>query len=124
MGSVGLGNTAQLGAFLNRTHAEGLDLGRCQIQQALGVYVADPASTFRAGMLVMRDTTTGLVKPSDGTKVLGVAKWNHSTSMLAAAVDEAVVLPGTTAVALAHAIVSNVKVSAAAGGAALTVTTD
>lgn len=115
MGSVGLGNSASLGAFLNRTFPEGLDLGRCQIQQALGVYVANPASTFRAGMLVMRDSN-GLVVASDGTKVLGVAKWNHATTMLAAAVDESIALPGTTAIPLSHANVSNVRVASAIVG--------
>lgn len=123
MGSVGLGNNAQLGAFLNRTHPEGLDLGRCQIREALGVFVAHPTTPFSAGMLVMRDSN-GLVVPSDGTKVLGVAKWNHATAMLAAAADEAVVLTGTTPAPLAHPNVSNVKVSASAGGAALVVGDD
>ena len=63
MGSVGLGNNAQLGAFQNRTFAEGLDLGRCQISEALGVYVADAAASFRAGSLVMRNSS-GLVVAS------------------------------------------------------------
>jgi hypothetical protein len=61
----------------------------------------------------MQDTTTGLIKASDGTAVLGVAKWNHATSMLAVAVDEPVVMSGTTAHALAHGNVSNVKVASA-----------
>lgn len=125
MGSVGLGNTAALGAFLNRIYPEGLDLGRCQISQSLGVFVADPTNSFRAGMLVMQNSS-GLVIPSDGTDVLGVAKWNHTTALLAVAVDEAVVLTGTTPSNLAHGTVSNVKVSSAAGGAGsdFTVTTD
>jgi len=124
MGSVGLGNNANLGAFLNRLFPEGLDLGRCQINQALGVFVADPANTFRAGMVVSRNSS-GLVIPSPGTEFLGVAKWNHATSLVAAAVDEAVVLTGTTASNLAHPTVSNVRVAGAlAGGTLFTVTTD
>lgn len=125
MGSVGLGNNAELGAFLNRTFAEGLDLGRCQIKEALGIYVADPATEFRAGMLVSRNSS-GLVIKSAGTDVLGIAKWNHATSQLAVAVDEAIVLPGTTAVNLKHANVSNVRVASAVkgGGTVYTVTTD
>src|SRR5271166_4238540 len=115
MGSVGLGNTAGLGTFLNKTFQEGLDLGRCQINQALGVFVASPTNTFRAGMLVMKDSS-GLVIPSDGTDVLGVAKLNHTTNMFSVSVDEAVVLTGTTASNLAHGTVSNVKVSSLAGG--------
>jgi hypothetical protein len=127
MGSVGLGNNAKLGAFQNKIHQEGLDLGRCQIREAPGIFVADPANTFNAGMAVMLDTTTGLVVPSDGTGFLGVAKWNHATALVAAVVDEAVVLTGTTAASLAHANVSNVAVNSAAGMAAatlFTVTTD
>lgn len=125
MGSVGLGNNADLGAFLNRTHPEGLDLGRCQIKEALGIFVADPANTFRAGMLVMRNAA-GLVVPSDGSAVLGVAKWNHASTSLAVAVDEALVLSGTTATPLKHGNVSNVRVNSAPKGAgtASVVTTD
>ena len=125
MGSVGLGNGAAVGAFLNRLHVEGLDLGRCQIKEALGIYVADPASTFRAGMLVMRNAA-GLVVASDGSDVLGVAKWNHTNSLLAVAVDEAVVLSGTSSVALKHGNVSNVRVASAAagGGSVYAETTD
>ena len=124
MGSVGLGNNANLGAFLNRLFPEGLDLGRCQITQALGVFVADPTNYFRAGMLVMRNSS-GLVVPSDGTDVLGVAKWNHANFLQAAVVDEPVVLTGTTASNLQHATVSNVRVaSGLVGAGAYTLTTD
>jgi len=126
MGSVGLGNTADLGAFLNRIFPEGLDLGRCQINQALGVFVADPANTFRAGSLVMRNAS-GLLIPSDGLDVLGVAKWNHATSLLSAAVDEAVVLVNSsTAANLKHPNVSNVRVASAVqgGGTVYVLTTD
>lgn len=115
MGSVGLGNTAELGAFLNRIFPEGLDLGRCQIKESLGVFVADPASVFNAGMLVMRNSS-GLVVKSDGSDVLGVAKWNHNSAMYAVAVDEAVVLTGTTASTLKHPLISNVRVASAVKG--------
>ncbi len=115
MGSVGLGNTADLGAFLNRIFPEGLDLGRCQINQALGTFVADSATTFRAGMIVSRNSS-GLVIPSDGLDFLGVAKWNHATSLVSAVVDEAVVLVGTTASNLAHPTVTNVRVASATQG--------
>lgn len=125
MGSVGLGNTAALGAFQNRTFAEGLDLGRCQISEALGVYVADSTASFRAGSLVMRNSS-GLVVASNGLDVLGVAKWNKATSLLGVKVDEAIVLTGTTASNLSRANVSNVRVASAAGygGTTYTVTTD
>lgn len=125
MGSVGLGNNANLGAFLNRTYPEGLDLGRCQIREALGVWVADPNTTFRAGMLVMRDAN-GLITASNGLDFLGVAKWNHATSMVAVQVDEAVALIGTTASNLKFANISNVRVASAVkgGGTVYTITTD
>ena len=111
MGSVGLGNNGQLGAFLNRIFPEGLDLGRCQITQALGVYTADPTTQFRAGMLVTRNSS-GLVIPSAGTDVLGIAKWNHTTAMYAVATDEVLVLPtGGVDVSLKHGTVSNVRVA-------------
>ncbi len=115
MGSVGLGNNPLLGAFNNRIFTEGLDLGRCQINQALGTYVADPTNSFRMGMLVMRNSS-GLVVPSDGTDVLGTAKWNHTTALFAAITDEQVVLTGTTPSNLAHALVSNLRVASAAQG--------
>jgi hypothetical protein len=127
MGSLGIANDPSLGAFLNRVFPEGLDLGRCVIREALGVYVADPASTFRAGMLVMRNSA-GLVVASDGTDVLGVAKWNHMNQMVASVVDEAVVLVGTTASNLAHANLAlsggMLVRSAAGGGTVYALTTD
>lgn len=119
MGSVGLGNNALLGAFQSSTFATGLDLGRCQIREALGVFVADPAATFSQGQLVMKNSS-GLVVQCDGTDVLGVAKWNKSTGLLGVKVDEAIVLNGTDPSNLSRANVSNVKVSATAGGAAIT----
>jgi hypothetical protein len=115
MGSVGLGNNADLGAFLNRIFPEGLDLGRCQITQALGIYVADPTNTFRAGQVVMRNAA-GLVVPSDGTDVLGVAKWNHATTLVSAVTDEAVVLTGVVASNLKHPMISNVRVASGLKG--------
>lgn len=125
MGSVGLGNNALLGAFQNSTFATGLDLGRCQIREALGVFVADPAATFQAGMLVSKNSS-GLVVVSPGTDFLGVAKWNKATSLLGVKVDEAIVLTGTTASNLSRANVSNVRVASATGysGTTYTVTTD
>jgi hypothetical protein len=125
MASVGLGNTAALGAFQNKIHQEGLDLVRCQINQAMGVFVADPAASFRAGMAVMQGAT-GLVTASTGTSFLGIAKWNKTTSMLAAKVDEAIVLNGLVATSLRFPNVSNVRVASAVvgGGTVYTVTTD
>ena len=130
MGSVGLGNNALLGAFQNKTFQEGLDLGRCVINKALGTWVADPASSFRAGMLVMRNAS-GLLVPSDGTDFVGVAKWNHATSMVGQVVDEPVVLNGTIPSNLKHAnlvvdagSVALLSVKDTAGGTPFTLTTD
>jgi hypothetical protein len=134
MGSVGLGNTAALGAFNNRIISQGLDLGRCQINQALGVYVADPNQSFSAGMIVGQ-SSTGLVQPSAGTagNILGVAKWNHVTAFYASVVDEQIVLTGVTATNLLNGNlvtpsggVAVVRVASAVlgGGTVYTVTTD
>lgn len=126
MASVGLGNNAALGAFQNKIHQEGLDLPRCQINQALGVYVADPAATFRAGMAVMQNAQGQVVVSTGSGGFLGLAKWNKATSLLAARVDEQITLPGTTAVSLRHPNVSNVRVASApvGGGTVFALTTD
>jgi hypothetical protein len=125
MGSVGLGNNALLGAFSNKIFREGLDLTRSQIRENLGVFVADPTATFLQGMLVMRNSA-GLVVPSNGLDVLGVAKWNHATSLLAVEVDEAIVLTGTNPSSLKRGNVSNLRVASApaGGGTVYTVGTD
>lgn len=101
----------------------GLDLGRSVIGRSLGVYTAEPTATFRAGSLVARDVTSGLIIPALGANPMGVAKWNKALFLKAPVVNEAIVLVGTTATNLAHANVENVKVANAAG-VAYTVTTD
>lgn len=124
MGSVGLTNNGLLGAFNVAIYTEGLDLGRCQIAESLGVYVADPANTFRAGMLVGRNTS-GLVVPWAGAadvSLLGVAKWNHCSSVYAAVVDEPIVLTGTDTISLKHPTVSAVRVNSATTGTGTTYT--
>jgi hypothetical protein len=91
----------------------------------MGVFVADPANTFRAGMVVMRNAA-GLIIPSDGTDALGVAKWNHASALLAVAADESLVLTGVVASNLKHSNVSNVRVASAVkgGGTVYADTTD
>ena len=69
----------------------------------------------------MKDST-GLIVPSNGLDVTGVAKWNHTSTMYSVSVDEAQVLTGTTATNLNNALISNLKVtpSAAYTGSAYT----
>jgi len=125
MGS--LAGTGRLAAFQNQIFPNGLDLGRCQIQKQPGMFVADPNTTFLQGMLVMLDATTEYVKVSDGTKVLGWAKWTKASTLYAVNVDEAIVIVAQgTAYNLKKGNVSNVKVSSAANGAGsdYAVTTD
>lgn len=126
MGSVGIGNNALLGAFQNATFSTGLDLGRCQIREALGVYVANPTASFQAGMLVGRDSAGLVVVAAGATEILGVAKWAKTTSLLGVKADEAIVLTGAVASNLSRANVSNVAVKSAAGygGTTYTLTTD
>lgn len=116
MASVGLGNNAALGAFQNKIHQEGLDLPRCQVNQALGVYVADPAATWRAGSVVTQNAAGQVVPATNTGTMLGIVKWNKATSLVAAKVDEQVTLVGTTAVALRFPNISNVRVASQAQG--------
>jgi len=117
--------TGRLEAFpsANFPFANGLDLGRSVIGRSLGAYEAEPTATFRAGMLVSRNSS-GLIIPSVGADPIGVAKWNKSLVLKAAIIDEPVTLVATTASNLAHATVENVKVTDITGVTTYTVTTD
>lgn len=121
MGSL-TGNAGALAAFTGQPFPNGLDLGRCVILQDLGIFVADPAASFKAGQMVNKGAN-GIGVPSDGKGILGVAKWNKVSTLTSVAVDEEVVLTGTAAQALKHGNVSNVKVAKKTDGTAYTVTT-
>jgi hypothetical protein len=123
MGSLNT-DAGRLAAFTGQIYPGGLDLGRCVIQQDLGIFVADPAATILQGQLVTKGVN-GILCSTTGKGIIGVAKWNKATAVVSSVVDEPIVLTGTGAVNLKHANVANVKVAAAAGqGAAYTVTTD
>ena len=102
MGSL---NTApqNFAAFQNQTFPNGLDLGRCVIQQDLGAYYAAPGASFYQGSLVAVDTAVQQIVPYTGagtaTFLLGVAKWSKTPSIFGTAVDEALVIPANAGVA-------------------------
>lgn len=124
-------------AFQSDINQVGIDLRRSVIKSDVGVYVADPAATFRAGMVLAVGSAQQMVV-CDGTASapanvpFGFAKWNKCTALIAAVVDEAVVLTGTTASNLQHANIFNVSGAAgvavrsavAQGGTTFTETTD
>jgi hypothetical protein len=116
MGSVGL-NSPRLGAFQNAIFPRGLDLGRCVILQDIGVFRADPAASFEAGMLVGQDASGNIIK-CVGKSVLGVAKWNKTAFYTAATIDEPLSWPTATPTAtllLKHALVTNFQLRSATG---------
>lgn len=122
MGSL-TGDPGRLAAFTGQPFPNGLDLGRCVIQQDLGIFVANPAKTFRAGMLVTK--TADGIEAADKVGAIGIAKWNKTNTLYGVVVDEPVVCTVLdAAVNLKHATVSNVKVTATVGGAAQTSGTD
>jgi hypothetical protein len=95
-------------AFRSDIHAVGIDLRRSVISTDGGAYVADPTATFRAGQVLAQNASGNFVV-CDGLGAapinapFGFAKWNKATSLLAAAVDEAVVVNGLVASNLKHA---------------------
>jgi hypothetical protein len=125
MGSL-TNNPGQIAAPNFQPFPNGLDLDRCMIQHEIGIFYADPAATFLQGQLVGKNANgIAPANPNGGVKVLGIAKWNKALTLYGVNVDEAIVLPGTTAVALKKSNVSNVRVAASANfGTAYTVTTD
>lgn len=125
MGAVGL-NSPRLGSFQSDIFPRGIDLGRSVILQDTGIWKAADAAAFEAGMLVSQDAA-GEIVLCDGSPVLGVAKWNKTSTLKAAAIDEPISFALANAtVNLAHANVSNLQVrdTPDLGGAAYTVTTD
>lgn len=123
MGSLNT-DAGRLAAFTGQPYPNGLDLGRCVIMQDLGVFLADPAATFRQGQIVTKGAAG--ITAANKTNAIGVAKWNKATSLKGVVVDEPVVLVATTASNLKFANVSNVRVQSAAnqGGSTYVVTTD
>lgn len=122
MGSL-TGNPNAIAAFTGQPFPNGLDLNRCVITHDLGIFTADPAASFQAGALVTKGANG--ITSALGKNVLGIAKWNKLNTLLGVNVDEPIVFTAqATDYALKKANVSNVKVSLAAGGAALVNPTD
>lgn len=106
-------------AFDGQIFKKGLDLDRSRFTLDPGTWVADPNAVIRAGMIVSRNATGGVI-PAAGTDTLGVAKWGKTAFGVSVQVDLAVVLPGTTTVNLTvngvgRGNVSNVTVRSLAG---------
>lgn len=124
MGSL-TNNPGQLAAPMFQPFPNGLDLNRCVIQHEIGVWAADPATTFLQGQLVTKAATG--IQQAAGKNVLGVAKWNKALTLFGVNVDEQVSFATANAVVnLKKSNVSNVSVRSAAGqtGTTFTVTTD
>lgn len=111
-------------AFQNQTFPNGLDLGRCTIQQDIGAYYAAPGSVFQQGSLVAVDSVTQQIVPFTGggtsAFLLGVAKWTKAPSIVACQIDEPVLLAvagGVQTVALKHPnlVPGSVQLSSTAG---------
>lgn len=114
------------GSFQTQLYPAGLDLNRSDINRALGVWKAASGATFRAGSPVMLNSS-GEVVLSDGTAILGIAKWDKMTLGKSVIVDEVVNFGTSDAtVTLKHPNISNVQVRSATGfgGTLYTITTD
>jgi hypothetical protein len=95
-----------------------IDIKRSFIGREVGNKTVDPNTTFNAGM-VGEYNSSGNIVVSDGTAPCGILKWNKTSTVYGVSADEAVVMntDGSTASALVHANVSNVRVRSLAGGA-------
>jgi hypothetical protein len=102
-------NSGRLEPSLLPVVAHGLDLSRTVPGKAWGVHQADEAAEFLAGQVVARDANGKIVKCT-GLGAMGIAKWNKAAKLSGIAIQEAIVLTGTGAVALKHPVVSQVKV--------------
>jgi len=103
-------------AFRVSSRAIGIDLMRSVYTRNLGIYVANAATTFRAGMLVQLNSSQEIIV-SDGTEPFGFTKYNKVNTLYAAVVGERIQLNATTATNLAHA---NLWVPGASGGIRVT----
>jgi len=119
-------------AFQSQIFPQGLQLNRCQINRKNGFWEAEVNAVFRQGQLVQLSANGLVQRANDGTDILGVASATKDTGNgNAVAVDEPVVLVGTTVTNLRRGAIvgtsttnNSIKVALTAGGAALTVTTD
>lgn len=107
-------------------YPQGLHLYLTEAPNAKGTWKAREASTWRAGQAVMLNASREVIL-SDGTAVLGFAKYPKMSTGKSIIIDEAVTF-GTSGATktLAHPNISNVVVRSATGmsGTTYTVTTD
>lgn len=97
------------GAFSGQVFPKGIDLSRSKIETDEGTWEADPSAVIRAGQFVALNSG-GLVVPSVGADTLGISKWNKQQFGISVRVDVPITLPGTTAVFVGRANISNVAV--------------
>lgn len=89
-------------AFRVSTRAIGIDLMRSVVGRNLGIYVANAATTFRAGMLVDLNANQEVVV-SAGAQPFGFAKYTKANTLYAAVVAEPIQLTGVAWINLKHA---------------------
>lgn len=89
MGTL-IGNPAKRASFQQQLFPAGLDLNRSEIHRALGVWKAAATASFRAGQAVMLNSS-GEVIVSDGTSILGIAKWDMVSVKRATVIDQPIV---------------------------------
>lgn len=88
-----------LQAFNSDIFPVGIDLRRSVINNDLGIYVADPNATFRAGQVLAQESS-GQFTVCDGLGSapnnipFGFAKWNKLTSLTSVSLDEPQILTG------------------------------
>ena len=92
----------RLNAFQISSRAIGIDRKRSVLKSDPGWYVADPTTTFRAGMLVSLSATQYITR-CVGTHVLGFSLYNNTTTEYASVTGEYIQLNGLVATNLKHA---------------------
>lgn len=125
MGTL-IGNPQKRASFQQQLFPAGLDLNRCEIHRALGVWKANASTSFRAGQAVMLNSDGELVV-SDATSVLGVAKWNKITQKRTVYSDVPILFgtAGATKNLKPNIVTGSVRVASAVlgGGTVYTLTT-
>jgi hypothetical protein len=95
-------NDPRIDTYRSDPNQTGIDLKRSVIKTNLGTHTADPAATFRMGSILAK-SAAGLLVPCDGLGSgpsaipFGMSKWNKDSHILAAKVDEAVILTALVA---------------------------
>lgn len=92
----------RMSSFQVSSRAIGIDRKRSVLKSDPGWYVADPTTTFRAGMLVSLDANERVTR-CVGTDVLGFSLYNNTTTEYATVTGEYVQLNGVVATNLKHA---------------------